>query len=156
MKLVQSEHVGHITRLPPSKRILSDLAPLYVSVWCTTCDNAMSERKRNFAHCFLFVRMYNMPNVELLWFHIDQKTSCGKPKLMELQMDTLSIKILNVSMFQCLGVYIVVMLQCYDIHYKNVSHLGQVCMVEQCSHFVAQRVSIIKNMVRLDFDVPIT
>ena len=41
MKLIKSEHVGHIMRLLPSKMMLPDLEPLRVSIWCTTCDHAL-------------------------------------------------------------------------------------------------------------------
>ena len=35
MKLIENEHVGRITKEPPSKVMSPDLAPLRVSVWCT-------------------------------------------------------------------------------------------------------------------------
>ena len=39
---IHSEHVGYIAELKPCKTMLPSLAPLYVSVWCTTCDHALS------------------------------------------------------------------------------------------------------------------
>ena len=41
MKFVQSERVGRIMRLLPSKIVLLDLAPLCVRVWCAMCNHAL-------------------------------------------------------------------------------------------------------------------
>lgn len=43
MKLIYSEHVGHVMRLLLAKTMLPNLAPLCASVCCIACDRALSK-----------------------------------------------------------------------------------------------------------------
>ena len=52
-----NKRVGHIMRLLPSNYpMISDLAPLRISIWCTMCDHALTLMTIGVALNFLEVK----------------------------------------------------------------------------------------------------